>query len=194
MKKRFSLKEQYKKSWDFIRDSKKFIWLIILIFLIFAFLGFVVPVPEAISEMILEFIQNLLEKTQGMSHFELTKFIFLNNLQSSFFGMLFGVFFGILPVLGAIVNGFLLGFVGLLSIKLSGIWVLWRLFPHGIFELPAIFISLGLGLRLGSYIFKRKKNSFKEEILNSLRVFLYVVLPLLIVAAIIEATLIFLTV
>ena len=34
---------------------------------------------------------------------------------------------------------------------------LFRLLPHGIFELPAIFISLGLGLRFGMFIFQKEK-------------------------------------
>ena len=71
--------------------------------------------------------------------------------------------------------------------------VLWRIFPHGIFELPAVFISLGLGLKLGTFIFQRNKlKAFAEFFWNSLRVFLFIVLPLLIIAAIIEGSLIFL--
>jgi len=87
-------------------------------------------------------------------------------------------------------NGYLLGFVAMLSAKSQGIFILWRILPHGIFELPAIFISLGIGLRLGTYAFQKKKVSFKNWIFSSLRVFILIVLPLLIVAAIIEGALI----
>jgi len=69
---------------------------------------------------------------------------------------------------------------------------LWRILPHGIFELPAVFIALGMGLKFGGFIFQKEKiKSLREYFWNSLRVFLFVVLPLLIIAGIIEGTLIF---
>ena len=192
MKKKFILKKEYKKSWDYIKESKKFIYAIIWVFVAFALIGFFVPFPEPIVEKIFEFIRNILEQTQGMGLGELTSFIFLNNLKSSFFGLVFGLVLGIYPVLVAVVNGLLIGFVASISVAEEGISVLWRLLPHGIFELPAVFISLGLGLKFGTFIFqKNKSESFKKYFLNSLRVFLFVVLPLLIVAAIIESVLIF---
>jgi stage II sporulation protein M len=139
----------------------------------------------------LEFIKDLLAKTQGMSQIELTKFLFFNNLQSSFFGMLFGLAFGIFPMITSIANGYLLGFVAAKTVGQEGILILWKLFPHGIFELPALFISLGLGLKLGTIIFQKNKiRAFKEYVKKSLKVFFFVIVPLLIVAAIIEAGLI----
>jgi stage II sporulation protein M len=191
MKKVFSLKNEYKESFNYLRESRKFIYSIIVIFFLFALIGFFVPVPNSIVEQILKFVQELMEKTQGMSYLELTKFIFLNNLQSSFMAMIFGVVFGILPIIAAIGNGYILGFVSLLSVKEQGIFILWRLLPHGLFELPAIFISLGMGLKFGTFIFQKKKfDSFKNYFWNSFRVFLFIVLPLLIFAAIIEGSLI----
>ncbi|MEI6731787.1 MAG: stage II sporulation protein M, partial [archaeon] len=69
----------------------------------------------------------------------------------------------------------------------------WKIVPHGIFELPAIFVSLGLGIKLGAFVFgPERKKEFVRRALASLKVFVYVVLPLLIIAAIIEGMLIFL--
>ncbi len=190
-KKGFNLNKEYQKSWNYIRESRKFIYSIIIIFFAFALIGFFIPTPEALSEQILQLIQDLIEQTKGMSQGELINFIFFNNLKSSFFGVIFGVVFGILPILFAVFNGYLLGFVALIAVKEQGILSLWRILPHGIFELPAVFISLGLGLKFGTFIFQKKKlESFKEFLWNSLRVFFFVVLPLLIIAAIIEGTLI----
>ncbi len=192
-KKIFSFIEEYKKSWNFIRESKNFIYSVIGIFFVFSLIGFFITTPTIMAEQILKFIEKLLLKTQGMGHFELMKFIFFNNIQSSFFGMIFGVFLGIFPIVAVVANGYILGFVASLVVNSEGISVLWRLFPHGIFELPAIFISLGLGLKIGTFIFQRKKlESLKKYFLNSLRVFLFIVLPLLIIAAIIEGGLIYL--
>lgn len=195
MKKRkeFNLKEEYKKSWDYLKHSKNFIYVIIIIFFVFTLIGFFISVPDSLKSQILKFITELLEKTQGMSQMELIKFIFFNNLQSSFYGIIFGFLIGIFPIIATIANGYLLGFVASISVENGGILSLWKLLPHGIFELPAVFISLGLGLKFGMFIFQKKKlESLKNYLINSLRVFLLIVVPLLIIAAIIEGSLIFL--
>ena len=192
-KKNFNLRKNYRKSFNYIKESRNFIYTIIGIFLIFALIGFFVPAPEQLAEQIMEFIEELINQIEGMSQMELINFIFFNNLQSSFFGMIFGVVVGIFPVVAALANGYLIGFVAAMSVNEFGILSLWRILPHGIFELPAIFISLGLGLKLGTFIFQKKKIKFlKEYLWNSIKVFLFVVLPLLIIAAVIEGTLIFL--
>jgi len=190
--KKFSLREEYKSSWSYVSESKKFIYFVIFLFLFFAIIGFFLPAPDFLSKYILNYLKDLIEQTKNFSHFDWIGFIFFNNLQSSFFSMVFGVIFGIFPFFGAIFNGYLLGFVGSISVTEGGFFVLWRILPHGIFELPAIFISLGLGLRLGTFVFQKKKEkSFKKLFLNSFKVFFYIILPLLITAAIIEGTLIF---
>lgn len=191
MKKRKNRFLQYKESWKYIKESRNFILIAIAIFFVFALIGFFIPAPEPIAKEILKFIQEIIEKTKDMSTGELTAFIFLNNLQTSFFVMIFGFLFGIFPTILAAVNGYILGFVASLSVENQGFFVLWRIFPHGIFELPAVFISLGLGLKLGSFIFKKEKMFFlKEYLLNSLKVFFLIVVPLLIIAAIIEGILV----
>lgn len=108
-------------------------------------------------------------------------------------GIILGGLFGVLPVLFSLYNGYILGFVGKLSVSAEGASSLLWLLPHGIFELPAVFISLGLGLKLGTFIFhKNKAEIFKEYIIKSLKVFILIVIPLLIIAGIIEGSLIFL--
>ena len=80
-----------------------------------------------------------------------------------------------------------------MSINTDGGLSLWKILPHGIFELPAVFIALGIGIKLGMFIFQKKKlESLKNYSINSLRVFLLIILPLLVIAGIIEGTLIFL--
>jgi stage II sporulation protein M len=183
--------ENYKKCWDYLKVSRNFIYAIGIVFLIFVLVGFFIPASDQTEKLILEFVKDLIEKTQNMSQRELSIFIFLNNLQSSFFGMVFGIIFGIFSLFMILVNGYLLGFIALMSVRSQGVLSLWRIFPHGIFELPAVFISLGLGLKLGTFIFQKKKlRSLRLYFYNSLRVFLFIVLPLLVVAAIIEGALI----
>lgn len=190
-KKNNFLEEQYSLSLKYLKESKKFIYWIVGIFFFFVLIGFFVPVPESIASKLAEIIQELIAQTEGLSRFELIRFIFLNNLWSSFIGMIFGFFFGIFSILVAVFNGYLLGFVSSLVVKEENIFVLWRLLPHGVFELPAIFISLGLGLRFGTFFLKKNKaDAFRKYFWNSIRVFLTIVFPLLVVAAIIEGLLI----
>ena len=189
--KKFSLRKEYKKSWNYLKESKRFIWIVIGIFLAFALIGFFIPVPEIVSKQIFEFIKEILGKTEGMSQSRLISFIFLNNIQSSFLGMVFGVFLGIFPLISAIANGYLLGFVANFAIQENGILSWWRILPHGIFELPAVFISFALGLRIGASLFNKKRfRKFNENFVSCLKVFVLIVIPLLIIAAIIEGTLI----
>jgi stage II sporulation protein M len=192
-KKQFNLLGEYRKCWKYLKESRKFILVIIGFFFLAIFLGFAIPLPQEFYDKIMTYIKDLLQQTEGLSHFDLIQFIFLNNIKSTFFGITFGVVLGIFPVISAIANGYVLGFVSFLSVSKAGIGSLWRIFPHGIFEIPAIFISLGLGLRMGAFIFQKKKiQAFKNYLINSLRVFLLIIVPLLLIAAIIEGTLIIL--
>jgi len=119
-------------------------------------------------------------------------FILKNNFTSSFFGVLTGLLFGIIPLVITAVNGYVLGFVSVRTVEITGSGsVLLRLLPHGIFELPAVFISLGLGLRIGYALFlSRSKAEFLSVFKDSFKALLFIVLPLLVLAALIESALI----
>ena len=183
-----------------MKDSQSFGIMVFILICIGVVVGFFVLtdikedrefLESATCEQIMELIRDLLEKTAGMSATELIGFIFFNNLKSSFFGMIFGVLIGIFPMISVVSNGYLLGFVGAIRAELVGLSVLLRLLPHGIFELSAVFISLGMGIKLGTIIFRKNyKKVFRDYFLNSLKVFLLVVIPLLVIAAIIEGILI----
>ena len=189
--KKFSLKEQYIRSWEFIKESKKFIYFTLILFFVFGILGFFVSPPAAMEEKIIDFLKQILQETEGFTCFEMIKYIFFNNITIGFAGMILGIFFGIFPLWFTLQNGYVLGFVSSISVGEAGIGSLWRIIPHGIFELPAIFISLGLGIKLGSFVFyKDSRKKFNEFLKNSLRVFIFIVIPLLVLAGIIEGFLI----
>ena len=190
-KKKGFFKDNYSKSWQFIKDSKNFIYAIIAVFFGLALIGFIFPVPDSIATEIMKMLEEILKKTEGLSQFELIRFIFFNNIQSSFFGLILGIFLGIFPMIFAAFNGYVLGFVADKAVEAGGVGVLWKLLPHGIFELPAIFISLGMGFRFGIFVLKNSKlESFKLHVYDLITVFVFIVIPLLILAAIIEGSLI----
>ena len=192
-KKKKTLKQGYLDSWNYLRESRRFIFMIALIFLIFVLIGFVLPAPDSIAQKILKLLEQILEKTQGMNFIELFWFIFWNNLKVSFIGLISGILFGVFPLLTGIANGYLLGFISYFVVGQESFISLWKILPHGIFELPAVFISLGLGLKLGTFILQKKKIKYlKENLYKSLKIFFLIVIPLLILAAIIETIFIFL--
>ena len=184
-----SLKELYKESFAFIKESRNCIYLAIGLFLVFALVGYFVPPTQEIEDQILALIRGLSVRFEGLNTFETIWEIFSNNLTVSFTAIIFGLAFGFMPLFVAIFNGYLVGYVANYAVSQKGILILWKLFPHGIFELPAVLIAVGLGIRVGFSIFKEKEKTF-VLLKKSLQVFLLVILALLVVAAVIEGILV----
>lgn len=190
--KKESLGKHYSLAWNYIKESKNYILLIIVLFLWSCLIAFYFQ-PTVIVDLIQKFIEQLMEKTQGLGFKELLFFILDNNFKSSFFGLFFGIFLGIFSIITTILNGYLIGFVLQRAIDIEGPLIILRLLPHGVFELPAVILSLGLGVKLGFSIFSKEPwDKFVHNLKNSIAIFLLIVLPLLIIAAIIESALIFL--
>ncbi len=116
--------------------------------------------------------------------------LFTNNLRAMVLGVLYGFIpFLYLPALALGVNAAILG---MLASLIDGQWLLLAagILPHGIFELPALFLSLAAGLclckNINVYIRKNEKGIMKPLLLNILRVVVLLVLPLLVIAAVME--------
>ena len=117
--------------------------------------------------------------------------LFGNNLRAMVLSTLYGFIpFLYLPALSMGVNAILLGMV---ASSVNGQWLLLAagILPHGIFELPALCLSLAAGLclcqNINRYIRKNEKGIMMPLLLNILRVTGLVVIPLLVVAAIMES-------
>lgn len=117
--------------------------------------------------------------------------LFGNNLRAMVLSTLYGFIpFLYLPALSMGVNAILLGMV---ASSVNGQWLLLAagILPHGIFELPALCLSLAAGLclcqNINRYIRKNEKGIMKPLLLNILRVTGLVVIPLLVIAAIMES-------
>ena len=198
MENKFTLKKigdklhrKYKLCFDYLKESKNFIWIAVGLFFFFSLIGFFVPLPIDMQNEILAYFKKLILETQDFNSWEMMSFLFTNNSSATFIGLFSGCLFGIIPFFHTLANGFVLGFASAISVAENGLFSLWRLFPHGIFELPAVSISLGLGFKFGSFIFfKDAKKKFKEFFIKSLNVYIFVILPLLIIAAILEGLLI----
>lgn len=145
-----------------------------------------------------EFI-NLLSDNLSDFNFEnpylLTLQIFFNNLSVSFYSVLFGFFLGLVPLLIITLNGFLPGLLfPYVSSKKSAFFFILGILPHGIFEIFAIILACALGFRMGRLslikiykkMFGKIDISLTNEFFQSFFLYLYIVIPLLFIAAIIE--------
>src|SRR3989344_3905975 len=146
MKKESFLKRNYSASWKFLKESSNYIIFALFIFVLFFIIGFIFPIFFTTQiELLLE---KLSQSIEGLGLLETISFIFFNNLRSSAVAMIFGIGLGIFPLLTGAINGYLLGYVANVATASKGILILWRILPHGIFEIPAIIFSIGLGIKL----------------------------------------------
>lgn len=121
--------------------------------------------------------------------------LFSNNLQACAFVMVYGLLpFVYLPALSLGVNATLLGVLAAwyVSEGQSLAVYLASLLPHGIFEIPALLLSIAMGLYLCGQATRRcRKDESALPVWSSLtlasQLFLMVDLPLLAVAAVVEA-------
>jgi stage II sporulation protein M len=147
---------------------------------------------DLVADKVMPMIQQFTQDIQGKSQLETAITIFLNNYRVCAILLLAGTF--ILPTIFILfVNGFAMGFVmKMLEIKNHDlIFLIKGIAPHGIFELPAIFISAAIGLRIGlSYLTpdnKKRIENVNQAIKEAVLINFLVVLPLLIIAAFVEA-------
>ncbi len=179
----------YKKCWEFLREIRWYFFASLAIFVFFFLVGFAYPM--FFREEIIDILSNLGSSIEGKDTASIITFIFFNNTQASFFAFASGIVIAIFPVLVLIFNGYLLGFVGNAVVAQEGLGELLKILPHGIFELPAIFFSTAIGIKIGVDMFRKDKGKMlKHNYSEGLRFFISVVIPLLIIAAIIEGVLI----
>lgn len=129
---------------------------------------------------------------RGLPKLQLAAAIFVNNSVKTLAVILLGTLFGVIPAGFLIANGAMLGAVLSLSGQVRGFSVtLLSLLPHGILELPAVFLGTAIGIMMGTSIarklFTRSADKIGKELGHALRFFATVIVPLLLVAAIVEA-------
>ena len=116
--------------------------------------------------------------------------LFLNNWKASGISLILGfVPFLFLPVFVLLTNSAVMGASGgkILMNIVTGI------LPHGIFEIPALCISIAMGFQLCRFICSKildrgRLNSVSAGtfFINTAKVFLFIVTPMLIIAALVE--------
>jgi stage II sporulation protein M len=146
--------------------------------------------PETATDL-QQLLQQFAKMFQGLAKLRLAAAIFLNNSLKTLLVILLGPLLGLASVVFLIVNGAILGAVIPLAVESKGLWrSIMTIVPHGIFELPAIFLGTSIGLKLGLHPFRRLAGNADTTLLSELsyglRLFFRLILPLLLLAAAIE--------
>jgi stage II sporulation protein M len=135
-------------------------------------------------------LAGFIKKFGGLPKLQLAAAIFFNNALKTLAAILLGVFAGLLPAFFLLLNGAAMGLIFNLSGRGIGPTLL-AIAPHGILELPAVFMASGAGLMVGAAViqklFTRRDVEVKTELARALRFFAAVILPTLFIAALVEA-------
>ncbi|MEM2727400.1 MAG: stage II sporulation protein M [Archaeoglobaceae archaeon] len=116
--------------------------------------------------------------------------ILLNNSIKSFVAMVLGVLLGVAPILFVMINGVIIGiFANIFGEEIGTLSFALKILPHGILEIPAIILASSYGVWLG-IMFVRDRKNIDKHMRHAIDRFVKIVLPMLIVAALIETTLI----
>lgn len=190
MKMRFDIKDEFKKDMRYLYTLRVYILVVIVIFLVSSVWGYVYTErTDEGKEMTKEFIKGMSKGTG--SKMEMVTEIFKNNIYNNLLAII-GV-----GVITSIINGIAIGgiiqFVGRMHIG-GGLGFILSILPHGILEFPLMFISMGIGLRLGCVVLKNILKEWNEDIVGEIKdefkkgLFFYIkwIIPLTLVAALIE--------
>ncbi|MDD1674386.1 MAG: stage II sporulation protein M [Methanomicrobiales archaeon] len=166
--------------------------LIALLFCVTAGIGgaVVAAQPDLGSTLLQAVRDQILGSVMDKDPFVLFLKIFLNNLEACILLFLGGATFGALTVLIIAVNGVVIGGIIELVREERGIlYVLAAILPHGIVEVPSFLLSGALGLMLADALKRdwREGKGAAAAAGNLARFFLRIVLPLVLLAAFIEA-------
>jgi uncharacterized membrane protein SpoIIM required for sporulation len=134
-----------------------------------------------------EQIRRLAAQFEGKDAITFIFKIFVHNLIATYVTMCVVVLFGIVPLIIAVFNGLILGWIIAKTAGMSGANLSVMLIPHGIFEWPAMLIAWGVGIWRGAgYRLSDTPGTWRQRWEKANKVFFTVILPLLLIAAIIE--------
>jgi stage II sporulation protein M len=159
-----------------LNEVRKYIFAAIVIFVAGIIVAILIPsLGKSVISLLLEYFKTFEHEKAP----PLLIAIFLRNASSAFFAILFGFLFGLVPAFGAAFNGIAVG--AILNMNPLNFF---KIIPHGLFELPAMFISWGLGIWCAGGLFHAPTIGFRIK--RSLNIYLSIIVPLLIIAAIVE--------
>jgi stage II sporulation protein M len=175
----------------YVWELRLYILAAMAIFVAFYALGYLVAVsvPE-VSDTFMSSFKEEVSPLKELSPVGLMLGIFANNAVKCLLVIILGVAFGIVPAFFMLANGLVLGIViGVTMARTSLLYVLVGVVPHGLIELPMVFISAAIGLKLGVAALRAlfgKKDGLLDKIVEGLLIYAVWIFPLLFLAAFVE--------
>lgn len=181
----------------FLRDNIKVVVIVTIAAFGLGYMGYGWYASNAefagLMDKMMDQVASGLEGEEGIS---LCIGIFLNNLKAATYAVVMGIIpFIFIPFFNIATNGLVTGAVissaSIVSGKSAAELFVLGILPHGIFEIPALVISISLGIVLCREVSKGllRKPHLKLGILieKIAKTFVLLVLPLLVVAALVES-------
>jgi stage II sporulation protein M len=176
-------------------SNSPFINAVIIIFLLFCAtitVGWVGTVQNpAIGENLMKlFEKEVAGQIDVDNPFDMCIKLFINNFEACILLFLGGASFGILTIFIMSLNGIVIGAImEIIHTDHSWTFIAAALLPHGIFEIPAFIIAGALGILLAQSLTAEWYGGAdtSAEAHKLARIFLLYVLPLVLVAACVEA-------
>ncbi|OIB55456.1 stage II sporulation protein M [Natrialba sp. SSL1] len=147
---------------------------------------------EIVAELLEEELLPELEDEQANGELEFTATFFIQNNSVPFLMAIGGALtLGLLTAFIMVFNGIIVGNVSAAAAEIAGVdFILAALVPHGIFELPALFLAAGVGFRLlsrfGQRVLGSRNAFFTRPYLVRTALFVLFAWLLLVLAAFVE--------
>lgn len=194
------MKKIYQEQWLLFKQMY-WKWFLIMfgLFIAVAFISYFIMLKnEALTTGLMDQIAKMFDEKDLLgpdkTSFQLAVGLFVNNTIACFSLFVTGFLPIFLPAIGIIamnsaIMGVLFAFMSFEGMPIFPM-IMSGIVPHGIFEIPAIALAGALAFYISIGIYKKINNdaySFKKCITDAFKTFGFVIVPLLVVAAIIEA-------
>jgi stage II sporulation protein M len=196
------IKELYLQEWERFKQDYALVFLLIMGISLAAalFLYFTLAADEEMTTMLMDQLVEFFEElgmAPDMTKLEMFSLILLQNLRASLVTIALGLIpMVILPLASPVLTTISVSVV-LAFVKIQGgsviDTVLYAILPHGIIELPALFLSgsagVFLSLKVLRKIFSREEEEVRLQpvIVQVFRTYLLIILPLILAAALLES-------
>ncbi len=180
----------------YLYGIRLFIATVVALFLLSAAAGYMLPAASpGFSDALFSELQDKAGSLSGKSPAAVMLSIFANNAAVSLIALLLGLAAGLLPLVFVVSNGMVIGIMLEMIVEKLGAAGGAAVFaagilPHGVLELPAVLVSTAIGLRLGYVALRalfKGDVAVAAELKDGLLVFLFWIVPILFVAAFVEA-------
>ncbi len=172
---------------DYVRSLKPAYALTFLIF----FFSLAAGYSMGSFDILEAYLETLPSGIQDYSLVQFLMFIIGNNVFNGFLWITLGYVFSFPSLYLSALNGFVIGNISHTMIMESSLsFVLVGLIPHGIIEIPTLLLCSAMGMSLGYSLINRLRGrgSLRLELIKAMRLFITRILPLIVLAAVIEVT------